>query len=98
VVCAPYEVKSGFDLQQFYNILALNDCRLRMSQQDNLGPDKDLEMEDDKPDIAVTLSKTIFFEALVHHNLFSFTYLHKYCVSSAPVPTAILQIIIPHTL
>jgi hypothetical protein len=37
-----------------------------MSQQDNLGPDKDLEMEDDKPDIAVTLSQTIFLEALFH--------------------------------
>jgi hypothetical protein len=37
-----------------------------MSQQDNLGPDKDLEMEDDKPDIAVTLSKIKFLETLFH--------------------------------
>jgi hypothetical protein len=46
-----------------------------MSQQDNLGQDKDLEMEDDKPDIAVTLSKIKFLETLFHLNLFSFTYL-----------------------
>ncbi len=42
-----------------------------MSQQDNLGPDKDLEMEDDKPDIAVTKFKIKFLETLFHHNLFS---------------------------
>jgi hypothetical protein len=37
-----------------------------MSQQDNLGPDKDLEMEDDKPDIAVTQIKMKFLEILFH--------------------------------
>jgi hypothetical protein len=40
-----------------------------MSQQDNLGPDKDLEMEDDKPDIAVILFKMKFLETLFHQNL-----------------------------
>jgi len=46
-----------------------------MSQQDNLGQDKDLEMEDDKPDIAVTLFKIKILETQFNQNLFSFTYL-----------------------
>jgi hypothetical protein len=94
VVCAPYDVKGSF-ISHAYNIERLqikNEPTGKSRPGQGLGDGRQQARHCGNPVQDESFGNPVPLE-------FFFLYLSscKYYVSSAPVPTAILQIIIPHT-